>query len=174
MKLKNEFRKKAKEIRSLLDTKSLSEKIVINMVDTEIFEAAENIMLFHPLPGEINMLKLMEVAPNKNYFLPKMVEDDLLVCPYKIGDKLSRSKFNTEEPKTDAVSPDCLDIIFIPALMTDNDFNRLGYGKGYYDKFLSKHNPRAIRIVPIPSVLCVNKLPVEDFDIPVDVVVTEQ
>lgn len=172
---KAELRAKAQQIRSILDMEKISEKIVENIINAEIFQVAENIMIFYPLNDEINLLPLMNETRfgAKNYYLPKMQGEELVVCPYKKGDTLTKSRFNTQEPLTEPVDPMTLDIIFLPALMVGKDFHRLGYGKGYYDKFLAKNAHKAIRIVPISSLLVKETLPADEFDEPFDVLVDE-
>lgn len=168
---KVELREKAKQIRSLLEIDKLSRKMVESIRSAEIYEVAENIMIFYPLKDEINLLPLLK--DKKNFYLPRVEGKELVVCPYKEGDKLVVSKFNTQEPTSEAVEPDILDIVFIPALMVDNSFHRLGYGLGFYDRFLSKSSLRAIKIVPIPSVLIKDKIPFDEFDAQFDIILDE-
>lgn len=168
---KVELREKAKQIRSLLEIDKLSAKMVESIRSAEIYEVAEHIMIFYPLKDEINLLPLLK--DNKKFYLPKVQGKDLVVCPYKAGDKLIVSKFNTQEPISEPVNPNILDIVFVPALMVDNSFHRLGYGLGFYDRFLSQSSLRAIKIVPIPSLLIRDEIPFDEFDMQFDVILDE-
>lgn len=168
---KAELREKAKQIRSLLEMDKISEKIVESIRSSEIYEVAQNIMIFYPLKDEINLLPLLK--DKKNFYLPKVQGDELVVCPYKDGDRLKVSEFKTQEPLTKPTDPNILDMIFVPALMADKNFHRIGYGRGYYDRFLSKHALNAIRIVPIPSLLIRDEIPADDFDAQFDVILDE-
>jgi len=168
---KKELRKKAKAIRISLDIKTISEKIVENISELDVYKQAKNVMIFYPIGHEVNLLGLMN--DNKNFYLPKVDGEKLLVCPYKSGDELTISKFKTEEPITTPINPDILDLIFVPALMVDKHNHRLGYGGGFYDKFLCKNAQTATKIVAIPSALKIDKLPSESFDAKVDIVITE-
>lgn len=159
---KNELREKAKEIRESLDMEKISERIVAKIKTLDVYKNAQHVMLFYPLANEIDLLPLLE--DNKNFYLPKIEGEDMLVCPYKIGDKMSISSFKTQEPKSEPINPEILDIIFIPALMVDKNFHRLGYGKGFYDKFLSKNNLKALKIVPVPQELIVEEIPSNEQD----------
>jgi len=173
---KKELRKNAKIIRSSLDVKTISEKIVENIFDLNEFKQANNIMIFYPIGHEVNLLGLLKNESTKNFYLPKVQGENLLVCPYKIGDELVISKFKTEEPTSEAIDPDLLDLIFVPALMVDSHNHRLGYGGGFYDKFFYRHTnmaQNATKIVAIPSALMVDKLPSESFDAKIDIVITE-
>lgn len=173
MKTKNELRKKAKEIRNSLDMASISAKIAEKILNLNEYKKARHIMLFYPLKNEINLLKLLE-DESKIFYLPKVAGENLLACPYQKGDELSCSKFNTQEPASEPIKDlGILDLILIPALMVDKENYRLGYGGGFYDRFLEKV-PNAIKIVPIPSALITEKLPIESFDRKVDVTVCEK
>lgn len=177
---KIELRKKAKVIRNSLDMQKISEKIVENILQLEIYKKAQRIMLYYPLQHEVNLLGLMKndpIAPHlpqKMFYLPRLECQNLIVCPYKEGDELVESRFKTKEPLTMPIDIRKLDIIFVPALMADKNFNRLGYGGGFYDKFLASKCVRGTKIVAIPSALIVDKLPSEAFDIKTNVIVCEE
>lgn len=168
---KNELRKKAKEIRKSLDIKNISEKIVENISKLEIYKKARHVMIFYPIGHEVNLLALLN--DDKQFYLPKVDKDQLLVCPYNKKDKLVVSDFKTHEPTTEAINSDILDIVFVPALMVDKHSNRIGYGGGFYDRFLSKNAANATKIVAIPSALIIDKIPEESFDEKINVIICE-
>ena len=115
----------------------------------------------------------LNATQHKNFYLPKVSGSELIVCPYKKGDELIISEFQTKEPITNPVNANILDIVFVPALMIDKNYNRLGYGGGFYDRFLSKNALSSIKIVAIPSELMTEEIPSEHFDVKIDIVVTE-
>lgn len=168
---KEELREKATQIRSLLEMDKISEKIVENIRSAEIYQEAQHVMIFYPLKDEINLLPLLSDA--KHFYLPKVQGEELAVCPYIEGMGLSTSKYGTKEPTTEPINPDILELIFVPALMADKNFHRIGYGKGFYDRFLSKNALKALRIVPIPSLLIRDEIPSNDFDAQFDVILDE-
>lgn len=168
---KAELREKAKQVRSLLEMDKISEKIIESIRSAEIYNLAQHIMIFYPLKDEVNLLPLLK--DNKNFYLPKVEGDELVVCPYKEGDALVTSKFNTKEPVSKPVHPDILDIILIPALMVGRNFYRIGYGQGFYDRFLLKNTMGAIRIVPISSLLVKDEVPFDEYDAQFDIILDE-
>ena len=168
MENKTDLRIKAKTIRKGLDIKNISKKLCEKILDMPEYQKAKNVMIFYPLVDEIDLLSL--ASDKKNFYLPRVKDDDIEVCPYKNGDELVIGKYNILEPKNDTVSPDVLDLVIVPAIMADKNNNRLGYGKGYYDRFLNKVT--ATILLPLPKELIVENLPVEPFDKKVDVVVT--
>lgn len=172
--IEKEFlRTECKEIRKSLDVSSISEKIVSTIFSLEEYQKARHIMIFYPLAHETDLLGLMKESA-KNFYLPKVEGAELLVCPYKKGDRLVCSKFKTEEPVSMPVSSSLLDIVFVPAIAAAENFNRLGYGGGFYDRFLSKINPKIIKIIAIPDTLIVDNIPRESFDQTVDIIISEK
>lgn len=171
MHTKEELREKAKQVRSLLPIDQLSQKMVESLRMVNIYDAAQHVMIFYPLQHEINLLSLLD--DDKNFYLPKVQGDELLVCPYKKGDELTTSEFGTKEPLTEPVDPSILNLVLVPALMVDKDFHRLGYGKGFYDRFLNKEELKAIRVVPIPNLLIINELPHDEHDAQFDIILDE-
>lgn len=158
----------AKSLRKTLDTDKISNAIVKKIRSLEIYRTAKNVMIFYPLQFEINLLPLLE--DSKNFYLPKVDGENLLVCPFKIGERLVKSEFNVSEPLSVPVSSDIPEVVFVPALAVDKNNFRLGYGGGFYDRFLE--SSKAYSIVPVSEKLIVEKLPVDEFDIPVDCVIT--
>lgn len=169
---KQELRKKAKEIRNSLDMKKLSEQIANNIKNFDIYKKANNVMVFYPFGNEIDLRGLLN--DEKNFYLPKVKGKNLLVCPYKSGDELRTSDFNTQEPLSTSIDSAILDLVFVPALMADKKLNRIGYGGGFYDRFLSKLSSNIVKVVAIPSILVVDEIPADDFDEFVDFVITEK
>jgi 5-formyltetrahydrofolate cyclo-ligase len=171
---KKELRITAKSIRTSLNIEDISEKIVENILTIDAYKKAKNVLLFYPLEYEINLIKLLE-DKNKNFYLPKMEGEQLAICPYLIGDELTTSKFKTKEPLTVKIKDTkVLDVIFVPALMVDKTFNRLGYGGGFYDRLLAKQSHKTNRITPIASALVIDEIPADNFDERIDVIVCEK
>lgn len=168
MQKKTELRKTAKELRKNLDIKAISHNICEKIRALEEFKNAQNVMIFYPLKDEIDLLELLD--EEKNFFLPRMTGLNLNVCPYKKGDKLEVKQFGVKEPKTHPVAPKLIDLIIVPALMIDSKNYRLGYGKGFYDRLITKTNAKTV--VGLPKELFIEELPTEAHDKAVDIVIT--
>ena len=165
---KSDIRLYAKNIRKTLDMKAKSEKIAKNIRKLECYKSAKNVMIFYPLEYEVDLLQLLE--DDKNFYLPKVQGDNLVVCPY--SDELTQSDLNIQEPCSAPVRPEILDLIVVPALATDFEKYRLGYGKGFYDRFLAQY-PNIKTITPIPNELIMKKLPHEKYDVAISEIVTD-
>ncbi len=90
-------------------------------------------------------------------------------CPYSEGDELCESCSKTQEPKTsnNTINPD---LVIVPALAVDKNNYRLGYGGGFYDRFLAQQSCKTI--VCIPHQLVVETVYPEEYDIPIDRIIT--
>lgn len=165
---KTDLRIRAKALRKELDISSASSNIIRLVRKEHYYINAKNVLLFYPMKYEIDLRDLLN--DDKNFYLPKVSGDKLYVCPFKKGDELRQSGFKVEEPCSSPVSPEILDLVFVPALMVDAENYRLGYGGGFYDRFLSQYN-NFITVIPIAKELCVEKLPRESFDIKADFII---
>lgn len=163
---KKSLRKWAKENRIKFTD---SEKLVQALKNSSEYKNAKNIMIFYPLKNEVNLLPLLE-DKTKNFYLPKIVGENLLCCPYSAGDELCVSCFKTMEPLTEACDKNLIDMAVIPALCCDKNNYRLGYGGGFYDRFLKDF--RGTKTVCLPEELIVETVFPESHDIPVDIVIT--
>ena len=162
MNCKKELRIQAKKIRKNLDIKLISQKLVDLIRQADIYKSADNVLIYYPKENEIDLLDLLN--DDKKFYLPKIEGNNLLICPF--SQELSISKFNTLEPCTDAVSSNILDLAIVPALMADKCGNRLGYGGGFYDRFLK--NANVATLVALPIELVIDQLPFEEHDVKID------
>ena len=167
---KNTLRKQAKEIRKTLDTEKISADLASQIRQSKIFENSKNVMLFYPTKYEVNLLSLIE--ENKNFYLPRVNDKKLEVCMYKKGDRLKKSSLGIYEPINQTVAPEILDLIIVPALICDKKKYRLGYGGGYYDRFLKK--VKCNTICAIPKELYIEELPIDEYDIKMDKIFLSQ
>ena len=94
-------------------------------------------------------------------------------CLYSGETNLKPNRWDVYEPvSSETVPVASFDLVVVPALAVDSAGIRLGYGKGYYDEFLTEIN--ALTICPVFNSFFVNELPTESHDVPVDILVTEQ
>ena len=137
--------------------KKISQNLTDKIRKLVVYKSAKHVMIFYPTKYEVDLRDLLR--DDKNFYLPKVDGDNLLVCPY--DKNLIKSELNIMEPQTEPVKPDILDLVIVPALMADKEGYRLGYGKGYYDRFLPDN---IFSICAVPRELFVEKLPRDVFD----------
>ncbi len=112
---------------------------------------------------------------NINFYLPLCKGNKMFACPYKPGDELLLSRFKIYEPTTKPVlDVKILDMVITPALCADKNFNRLGYGGGFYDRFFANPALRAKRVVIIPDDMLIEAIPANEYDKKCDIIVTEK
>ena len=112
-----------------------------NLFSMPEFVAARTVMLFANLPDEIGTFSLIDksIAMGKKVFLPVINGDDMTACEFKGEYKIG--KYDIKEPLTphsSLLTPHSIDFILVPGVAFSPNGYRLGRGKGYYDKFLSK------------------------------------
>ena len=167
MNKKSDYRLFAKNLRKDLDIPSISNVLVNLIRQDEDYQSSSHVMIYYPLPNEFDFRAL--VVDDKNFYLPKMVGDSLVACSY--CSNLVCGKYNIMEPCSAPIDSSKLDFIIVPALLVDNNNNRLGYGAGYYDRFL-KSCKNAIKVVAISKDLVVDNLPTDAYDIRMDKIIT--
>lgn len=171
--MKNQLRKISLQKRKELDVQILSEKVLNNLFSIDEYKNAKNILAYYPLKYEIQTQKCFEDTC-KIWYLPRVKEDNLEVCPY---DKtlLSYGSFNIQEPTNKNIEDlDVIDVVIIPAVAADKNGYRIGYGKGFYDRFLKKFNSKCKKIILVYSECLYENVFPNEFDVKADVVVTDK
>ena len=137
-----------------------------------------NLGLYYPTLYELNILDILELEFfKKTKFLLPIINDRFSMHFYewKKKDVLDVNKYGILEPlKTKPTIPK---VVLVPLLAFDRFKNRLGYGKGFYDKFLQKHNKNKRKIISIGVAFSFqkhHKLPVNNKDVKLDYILTEK
>ena len=175
---KQTLRKKYLKIRKDIANKNLKSKSIFNqIIKTKEYEKANIIAIYNSLNSEVNTNDLIDysISKNKIVLLPRVVNDDLVF--YKIDSHtiLIKSEFNVFEPISNPnnyISSDKIDIIIIPGVCFDKDRNRLGMGKGYYDRYLK--NIKATKIGICFSEQLIKSIPIDNNDIKMDLIITDK
>ena len=169
--MKIQLRKWAKEKRATLDVASLSSQIKQKLFSSQIYKNAKNIMCYYSFGSEISTLEYFNDS-SKNWYLPKINDNDLLVCPY--CSNFVENQYKINEPDSKPVNENVIDMIIIPALAVDKNGYRIGYGKGYYDRFIKKLPDNVCKVVLIPSELLIDNIYPDFLDEKCDYIVSEK
>ena len=107
--------------------------------------------LFLPITDkkEIDTSFLLSILQgrDKHVILPKMEGDDLIHLLLTDNTTLKTNKWNVPEPVDGfSVEPNKIEVVFVPLLAFDKQGNRVGYGKGFYDRFLKQCKPDVVKI----------------------------
>ncbi|HEX6131765.1 MAG TPA: 5-formyltetrahydrofolate cyclo-ligase [Actinomycetota bacterium] len=140
--------------------------------------AAGVVMAFWSFGSEVPTRPLLEAlhASGRVVGLPRIVAGELEVRSWTPDAPLTRTWFGAEEPSGGpGVEPDAIDVVAVPAVAFDRTCGRIGYGKGYYDRFLLRTRPDAARIgIAFSTQVVEEALPAGPFDLRVDAIVTER
>ena len=151
----------------------LSKNIHQNLKHISSFINSQNIACYFPIGSEVDTYAIMLdiLKQNKCLLLPKVVNDNLVFYNIPNLEKLEKGNFGIMEPKDSCKKADRIDCVLIPTVGVSKLGIRLGYGKGYYDKFLSSTD--AIKISLTYSKQIVKTIPSDSHDIKMNWVVTE-
>lgn len=177
--MKNELRKKFKSVRKCIENKEESDKLISELLfNSDVFKNAELILCYVSFNNEVDTIGVIAycLKHNKQVAVPYCVDIDGHMDFYYIHtlNDLIAGSFGIREPDINRCQPvDSFDnaLLIVPALSFDKKGYRLGYGKGYYDRFLEKHNLKSVGLCYNQSVS--NQLPVDKYDKAVDFVITE-
>lgn len=134
------------------------------------YKNAKTIMVYMPIKGEVLTDKIIShaLAFGKKVFAPKVDGDEMFAVAFDQSTQMIIGPFGVNEPCGIEHTGE-IDLVLVPGLAFDKKGNRLGFGKGYYDKFLKNRN--SFKIGVCYDFQVVAKLPTEKHDIPVDVLV---
>jgi len=139
--LRKEFLKKMRAL-SIEEVKERSQCIQKKLERLELYQKAKKIMVYYPLKGEVDLLDMVREAKRKTFCFPKIEKERLV--PYQVKNletDFEKGKFGIKEPiegKCRRVEVEELDLVIVPGVAFDHEKNRLGRGKGYYDRFLKE------------------------------------
>lgn len=136
------------------------------------FAMSERILVYNSLPDELSTREFIRKWHGvKRFFLPRVNGIDLEVLPYE-ATSLRSGAFHIEEPTGDDITDaSTMELVIVPAVAYDRNGNRVGRGKGYYDRLLSR--TKAFTIGVAYDFQLFDQVETSSFDIPVDMVITE-
>ena len=180
MQQKSKLRKKYLKIRkeNYFEIDKFFFSPLLKLVKKKVKKKSIKIALYYPLNFELNVLKVVELKyfSHQTILLPVAEKNNLMnFYPWKKNDVLTVNEFGMLEPlKSKAKIPN---VILVPLLAFDKDKFRLGYGKGYYDRYLNKYIKQYKDIMTVGVAFSFqkhNKLPINKNDVKLDFILTEK
>lgn len=127
-----------------------------------------------PIKGEINVIPFLTWALQNDIKIvcPKVMPERQLQNLELLGlDDFETGPFNTIHPAGNKVYQGQIDLIIVPGLAFDTQLNRLGYGGGYYDRFLLKY-PESFKLAVQYPFQLIKEVPIEKHDVKMDELIT--
>ena len=177
---KDEIRKQILEKRSSLSLEEVNKKselIIENLAP--YLKNAQNIMIFMDMKNEVRITKLIELYPEKNFFISKIVNSknrEMKINKYNENELVLHKFGYYESSSDDFYDEKILDIVIVPALAFDSSKNRIGFGGGYYDTFLNKvrgKNKNTLFIGVCYDFQMIEEVPIEGHDVTLDFIINE-
>lgn len=139
---KEQIRANVRARKALLDDAErhdAAQRVFEILADTAAFAMADKILIYHSLPDELSTHAFLERwHDRKHFYLPRVNGLDLDILPYS-STRMHLGAFRIEEPDgEDLADVADMDLIIVPAVAYDRSGNRVGRGKGYYDRLLTK------------------------------------
>lgn len=153
----------------------LSNQIMHHLEQTRLFQEASCIALYYEIPGEVETSRFINKwYTTKQLLLPLVSGNDLRMLRYDGPESLEPGAFGILEPKANGweVQPQQIDLIIVPGVAFDYHHNRMGRGKGFYDRLLSATKGKKIGICY--GFQLIPEVPTEPFDIQMDYIITEE
>lgn len=142
--------------------------------NTLVFKSAQIIFIYNSLKGEVQTMDFVKKWYGKKYFYMPVVDNDALTFKECTpGTTFHKTNLGVMEPNGDYFTDyNSVDIIIIPGIAFDRNLNRLGRGKGYYDRFLRQIS--AVKIGICFGFQLFNQIPADANDVKMDYIVTEK
>lgn len=147
-----------------------SKKLTINAVNLIRQLGVSSVMLYLPIGGEADVTGITTLP--LRFYIP--VTHGVTIRPARYNDKtpLKRGEFGVMVPvEPEFADKRCIDLVIVPAVAVDRDKNRMGYGKGCYDRFLADMD--CVKAAACYDFQIVNELEPRPHDVKMDYIITE-
>ncbi len=177
---KTELRRKYKQLRNAIsesDREEYNKKILVNFIESDVFKQSEIILSYVSYNGEADTFGIIDksLSAGKKVAIPYCHEKEMYFYSINSLNDLEVGKYGiltvNPEGRTPLNSFEKA-LCIVPALSFDVNGNRLGYGGGYYDRFLADNNIISIGLC-FGNCLC-DRLPTEKHDIKVNYILNEK
>ena len=156
--------------------------ITQNILDWDIYRECEALLTYVNFRSEVDTHEIIwdALLQHKKVYCPKVIGDDMLFYKINTLEDLKAGYMGIKEPKEGLEPFDYNDnnvLMIMPGSVFDKDGNRIGYGKGFYDRFLAECHRKGC--VPVTAALgfslqIVESIPAEEHDYKADYIFTEK
>lgn len=165
---------------SPLDIVNNSRIISNSVISTKEYQSSFSVGIYYSIGSEVKTFDIIKhsLENKKEIALPRVI-DSTKIQFFKIMEdkfekiKFTKGKYGIFENSMSTTIIDKIDLLIIPGIAFDLKGYRIGYGKGYYDRFLSLGKSKCIMGLSYESQI-INEIPNNEHDIPVDIIITEK
>lgn len=160
--------------------KELDKKIFSELIDSEAYKNASVIFVFVSFKSEVDTHEIIKQAlkDSKTICVPKINTKEREMEIFKINSlgELKEGYYGILEPGEDcpSVNSNDIDLVLMPGAAFDRQGGRIGYGGGFYDRFLSRMNKKVDKIALAFDFQILDRVPMDEFDVRVDGIVTNE
>jgi 5-formyltetrahydrofolate cyclo-ligase len=153
--------------------KIASEKIQKRLKKINAYRDAQKIGVYYPIGSEVLTQDIIQelLSNGKDVFLPKVIGKKMEFRKISNFSSLEKGSFDIMEPKDDCQTDNSLDVVLVPTVGISPVGVRLGYGHGFYDKFLAEHKTTTISLTLEKQI--VKNIPKSEHDIIINWIITE-
>lgn len=161
------------------EQKKLYDEVIYNkVINSEEYFNSKVIFIFVSFGSEIDTHKIITKAleDNKIVCVPKVIskKEGMKAVAISSFQELERSKYGILEPREicNEIKPSSIDLVLVPGLLFDTVGGRIGYGAGYYDRFLKQLKRESKKIGIGYKLQLIDKVPMEEHDVFLDYIIT--
>jgi len=173
--MKKEFlRKKYKEKRDNIKNKVTKDNLIYQkVINNKDILSSKTLLIYISINSEVDTIKIINYFLNtKNIAVPKIIDNNMYFCYITNLNDLTPGKYNIPEPTNENIVTDFDNAIcIVPGICYDKENYRIGYGKGYYDRFLSKNKIKTIGLCYKECMI--EKIDNDKYDYKIDEVITD-
>ncbi len=154
--------------------KLASKQIHNHLKQIDSFRTAKKIACYYPIGSEVKTLDIMQelLGDGKEVFLPKVEGENLSFRKITGLEDLEKGSFEIMEPKENCLAAKDVQVVLVPTVGITKDGIRLGYGHGFYDRYLSTSKAKTISLTYSKQI--VKSIPFTEKDIRINWIVTEE
>ena len=173
--MKKEFlRKKYKEKRDNIKNKITKDNLIYQkVINNKDILSSKTLLIYISINSEVDTTKIINYFLNtKNIAVPKIIDNNMYFVYVTNLNELTSGKYNIPEPTNENIVTDFDNsICIVPGICYDKENYRIGYGKGYYDRFLSKNKIKTIGLCYKECMI--EKIDNDKYDYKIDEVITD-
>ncbi len=172
--IKREYYKNLRLALTKEETAEKSRLIRENFLSSDIYRRSDTVMIYMPTGNEADIFSAFEymLGDNKRVLIPAVTGDDMRAVVIDSSTVFKKGRFNIPEASEgEYADPAEIDLIAVPGIAFDRTGGRIGFGKGFYDRFLT--GTGAVKAALCYNMQITDSVNAEPFDICMDYIFTE-